>query len=81
MLDSDSAEFGGHDRLEPARKILFPLIREKWQNRDNYIQLYIPNRTAIVLCAVENFQKYGIPSNILPVVISDDSLKEEKRDK
>ena len=35
-------------------------MREKWQGRDNYIQLYIPNRTAIVLCAEENLAKYGM---------------------
>jgi hypothetical protein len=35
-------------------------MREKWQGRDNYIQLYIPNRTAIVLCAEENLAKYGL---------------------
>ena len=33
---------------------------QKWQNRDHFIQLYIPNRTAIVLCAEQNLAKYGL---------------------
>jgi hypothetical protein len=63
LLDSDNHEFGGFNRLEPARKIFFPVIREGWQNRPNCIQLYIPNRTAIVLCAEENLSKYGLNIN------------------
>jgi hypothetical protein len=63
LLDSDSHEFGGHNRLEPAHKIFFPVIRERWQNRENCIQLYIPNRTAIVLCAEENLERYGLQIN------------------
>jgi hypothetical protein len=43
-------------------------MKEKWQNRNNYIQLYIPNRTAIVLCAEENLAKYGLTVNGRPVV-------------
>jgi len=62
VLESDATEFGGFNRLAPAREIRFPVMREKWNNRDNYIQLYIPHRTAIILCAVENLEKYGLPS-------------------
>lgn len=63
MLDSDSWEFGGFNRLDPARKIFFPVMKERWQNRENFIQLYIPNRTAIVLCAEENLERYGLNIN------------------
>jgi hypothetical protein len=53
--------------LEPAsRKIFFPIIRERWQNRNNFIQLYIPSRTAMVLCAEENLAKYGLSFNGRP---------------
>lgn len=37
LLDSDASEFGGHNRLEPARNIFFPYKKEKWHNRDYYI--------------------------------------------
>jgi hypothetical protein len=63
VLDSDWHVYGGFNRLEPAHKIFFPVIRERWQNRDNFIQLYIPNRTAIVLCAEENLERYGLNIN------------------
>ena len=63
ILDSDAADFGGFNRLAPARSIFFPVMHEKWQNRDYFIQLYIPNRTAIVLCAEENLAKYGLNIN------------------
>jgi len=63
VLDSDSQDFGGFNRLAPARSIFFPVMREKWQNRDNFVQLYIPNRTAIVLCAEENLARNGLHIN------------------
>jgi len=63
LLDSDSWDFGGFNRLAPAKNIFFPVMREKWQNREHFIQLYIPNRTAIVLCAEENLAKYGLTIN------------------
>ena len=59
LLESDSDTFGGFNRLAPAHNIFFPVMREKWQNRANFVQLYIPNRTAIVLCAEENLAKHG----------------------
>lgn len=46
--------------------MFFPIIRERWQNRGNYIQLYIPTRTAMVLCAEENLGKYGLSFNGRP---------------
>jgi hypothetical protein len=64
LLDSDYWDFGGHNRLEPAtKKYFFPIIKENWQNRRSCIQLYIPNRTCIVLCAEENLAKYGLNIN------------------
>lgn len=64
LLDSDFHEFGGHNRLEPAtKKLFFPIIRERWQNRENHFHLYIPSRTSIVLCAEENLVKHKININ------------------
>ena len=67
LLESDDKKFNGFNRLEPARKIFFPVLREKWQNRNNFIQIYIPNRTAIVLCAEEVLAKRGMQVNGRPV--------------
>lgn len=65
LFDSDAAEFGGHNRLEPAnKKLFFSVTKQAWKNRNNYIQLYIPNRTAIVLCAEQNIQKYELDIKI-----------------
>jgi 1,4-alpha-glucan branching enzyme len=70
LLDSDAGQFGGHNRLEPAtKKIFFPIFRERWQNRNNFIQLYIPNRTAIILCAEENLAKRRLQINGRPAVL------------
>lgn len=37
VLDSDEERFGGHSRLRDAYKQKFPLIKEPWCNRPNYI--------------------------------------------
>lgn len=58
LLDSDQEEFGGKDRLKYGHENYFPIINDKWMNRPNYIQLYIPSRTVIVLIAEENLKKY-----------------------
>ena len=79
LLDSDDKRFGGHNRLEPARKIFFPIMREKWQNRNNFIQLYIPNRTAIVLCAEENLGKYGVQVHGRPASLNKEVAEVTKK--
>lgn len=52
VLDTDSEEFGGFKRIdhEKTRCITTPF---GWNNRANYLQLYIPSRTAIVLALEE----------------------------
>ncbi|KAL7669540.1 hypothetical protein ACOME3_010192 [Neoechinorhynchus agilis] len=50
VLDSDSAKFGGHGRVEPSTD--FP-SGCPWDNRQHSIQIYIPCRTAL-LFAVTN---------------------------
>jgi len=57
LLDTDESRFGGHNRLIYGHNNFFPIIREKWNNRPNYIQLYIPSRTAMVIIAEENLKK------------------------
>ncbi|ORY00939.1 glycogen branching enzyme [Basidiobolus meristosporus CBS 931.73] len=47
ILNSDSPLFGGHDRINPDQK--FFSNPQEWYGRPNYIQVYIPSRTALVL--------------------------------
>lgn len=51
VFDTDRAEFGGHDRLTPARDQVFTRHNEACCNRRFHLLLYVPNRTAIVLAA------------------------------
>ncbi|CCF59707.1 hypothetical protein KAFR_0H02980 [Kazachstania africana CBS 2517] len=47
VLNSDRDEFGGHDRIDESSK--FYTTDLEWNNRRNFLQVYIPSRTAIVL--------------------------------
>ena len=47
LLDSDAKQFGGHGRLDPKGQYF--TFAEAWCNRANYVQVYIPSRTALVL--------------------------------
>lgn len=49
VLDTDELRFFGQERLRHGHEHPFPVLRESWCNRPNYIQMYIPSRTAIVL--------------------------------
>lgn len=57
LFDSDRAEFGGHDRLAPAKHQRFVRHNEPCNNRRFHLKLYLPNRTAIVLIAEQNFER------------------------
>jgi 1,4-alpha-glucan branching enzyme len=47
LVNSDEKRFGGHGRVsEGSEYFTFP---GPWCNRSNYIQVYIPCRTALVL--------------------------------
>ncbi|KAF9109560.1 alpha-1,4-glucan branching enzyme [Mortierella sp. AM989] len=46
-LNTDEGQFGGHDRV--SRDTQFFTTPERWCDRDNFIQVYIPCRTALVL--------------------------------
>ena len=62
LLESDDVIFGGKERLKYGRSNFFPINKQKWNNRNNYIQLYIPSRTVMVLIAEENMDKYNLSS-------------------
>ena len=48
VLNSDNKEqFMGHGRLDEST--LFPTVSESWCGRKNYLLVYIPTRTALVL--------------------------------
>ena len=49
ILKNFKARFGGKERLRHGHDNPFPIIKEPWCERPNYIQLYIPSRTAMVL--------------------------------
>jgi len=37
VLETDDEWFGGHNRLKHGREITFPIVKEGWDNRNNYI--------------------------------------------
>lgn len=47
VLNTDSKSFGGHSRVDDSCKYF--TFAEPWHNRKNYIMVYIPSRTALVL--------------------------------
>ena len=46
-LDSDSVQFGGHGRVD--EKSVYFSTPEGWNGRDNYVQVYIPSRSCLIL--------------------------------
>lgn len=48
ILNTDRAEFGGHDRIDESKSRFFTTDLE-WNGRKNYLQVYLPSRTALVL--------------------------------
>ncbi|KAI9099550.1 glycoside hydrolase superfamily [Phlyctochytrium arcticum] len=47
VLDTDWKEFGGHERVD--RKGVYHSSPGPWNDRKNFIQVYIPSRSALVL--------------------------------
>jgi 1,4-alpha-glucan branching enzyme len=47
VLNSDTEEFGGHNRVAPNQEFFTTDL--EWNGRQNYVQVYIPNRTVLVL--------------------------------
>jgi 1,4-alpha-glucan branching enzyme len=51
VLNSDSSEAGGHNRLDTS--VDYFTTDLEWNNRKNFLQVYIPNRTVLVLAKKE----------------------------
>lgn len=62
LLSTDSYHFGGHGRVVEAKSEYFTQ-RGPWDNRANYVQVYIPCRSALVLALGEEIEgkKLSIP--------------------
>ncbi|QPG73078.1 alpha-1,4-glucan branching enzyme [Brettanomyces nanus] len=56
ILNSDRAEFGGHDRIDEQKSEFFTTAFS-WNNRSNYIQVYIPSRVALILALEEEIKE------------------------
>ncbi|EPZ35692.1 Alpha-amylaseall beta domain-containing protein [Rozella allomycis CSF55] len=52
VLNSDNPYFGGHGRIDEEKSEFFT-VGLNWCHRNNFIQVYIPCRTAIVLAKVD----------------------------
>lgn len=76
LLDTDDVKFGGKGRVKYGRNNFFPIQKEKWNNRNNYYQMYIPCRTAIVLIAKENMKRYNLNEYFSKEIL--DKIKDEK---
>jgi len=50
VLSTDEKLFGGFDNIELSSRFFTTSL--EWNGRKNYIQVYIPSRTAIVLAKV-----------------------------
>lgn len=86
-MDSDEKRFHGHGRLSHGHMNPFPIMKSPWMGRPNYIQMYIPSRTAIVVKPLindEDRKKFGLVAydeeNVLPEPIEQETLEEEKLD-
>lgn len=47
VLNSDEKRFGGHDRIAMDSEYFTTPFR--WNDRANYLQVYLPSRTVLVL--------------------------------
>lgn len=59
ILNTDRKEFGGHDRIDESVSKFFTQDLE-WNNRKNYLQVYLPSRTALVLAEEGEIQSMGL---------------------
>lgn len=57
IFDTDESRFFGFERLMYGHFNPFPIMKENWCNRPNYIQMYIPSRTGIVLKSLDPKEK------------------------
>ncbi|OLL22192.1 1,4-alpha-glucan-branching enzyme [Neolecta irregularis DAH-3] len=47
ILNSDRREFGGHERIDET--VNYPTTSMEWNGRKNWLHVYVPTRTALVL--------------------------------
>ncbi|CAG9332654.1 unnamed protein product [Blepharisma stoltei] len=62
-MDTDERKFYGHGRLQHGHENPFPIMKTSWNGRPNYIQMYLPSRTGIVVKPLINDEerfKYGL---------------------
>lgn len=80
VFDTDEARFSGFDRLSYGHSNTFPIMKEAWCNRPNYIQLYIPSRTGIVLKALKGDKKEEVKESeeLVKRVEENDEDEDEK---
>ncbi|KAG0670683.1 alpha-1,4-glucan branching enzyme [Kluyveromyces marxianus] len=57
VLNSDRSAYGGWDRIDESKSEYFTTDL-KWNDRNNFIQVYIPNRSALVLALDSRIQKH-----------------------
>ncbi len=57
ILNSDRSAYGGWDRIDESKSEYFTTDL-KWNDRNNFIQVYIPNRSALVLALDSRIQKH-----------------------
>ncbi|XP_065210394.1 1,4-alpha-glucan-branching enzyme [Planococcus citri] len=50
VLDSDDSDFGGHNRVD--KSVQHSTHPERWANRSNWLQLYLPSRSVQVYSVV-----------------------------
>ena len=60
LFETDEERFGGHKRINDAHGRWFEAHQETCQNRKYKLLLYLPARTAIVLCPYENTLDKGV---------------------
>ena len=48
ILNTDRVKYGGHGSIDEEKSEFFT-VNSEWNNRNNYIQVYIPSRTGLVL--------------------------------
>lgn len=52
VLNSDNEKYGGHNRIDEEKSEFFTTDMA-WNERANFIQVYLPTRTAIVLAKID----------------------------
>lgn len=57
VYETDEDRFGGHQRLNDAHNHWFESYNHQHNNRPRHMCIYLPSKTAVVLCAYENYDK------------------------